>query len=207
MKTKQFGVDTFRWLCDRCLDQIEEWQSDLLLRDRQWIEGNQGVPFIHATRKWGTHIIGLDRLSSYPPRGELAPYMFIRAYRDTFLDGKIEWLKAVEQQHDVLQWLYFDGVKFQPTTFERALDIVRSYVSLIGRVWRRPALECLCEDTSLPVCIYTQNMRIAVVVAERNPVAMDGGADKAALLKLILEADGHLVWLNPEARHEQRCAS
>ena len=206
MKTIK-AVDTFRQLCECCLDQIAAFHTDLLVHDRHWIEGNPGVPFLHATRKWGTHLIGLDRLTSYPARGELSRYMFTQAYRDTFLDGKVEWIKAVEKQQQVLQWLYFDGRKFQTVTYERALDIVRSYISLIGRVWQRPGLDCLRDDPSLPVCIHRRNGRIAIVVADRNPIAMDGSQDKAELLKLILEADGHLVWLNPEVRHEQRCAS
>jgi hypothetical protein len=60
------------------LPQMEGYTEDLTKHDRQWIEDNPGVPFIHMTRSTGTIIIGLHSADSdyFPKYGETVRYLF-----------------------------------------------------------------------------------------------------------------------------------
>ncbi|MEI2421069.1 hypothetical protein V6O07_12415, partial [Arthrospira platensis SPKY2] len=75
---------------------MEGWQGDLKT-DGKWLEANPGVPFVHITRKTGTHIFPL-------PKHELlvadspAPHLFGTA-RPSEVYRQVEEMLEEQMRH------------------------------------------------------------------------------------------------------------
>jgi len=105
------------------------FQSDLD-HDRAWIEAHPGIPFIHITRRSGTHIFPLpapDALRDDKP----VPHLFGEA-RPSEVYAQVRALIAGQLKESGRLWLQFDGkrlAKRKPSAcladYDRALAIAR----------------------------------------------------------------------------------
>lgn len=177
-----------------CLDKIKDYQDDLLVHDKEWILANPGVPFIHATRNSGTHLIALRRLSDYPPEGVHVPYVFGQADRWKMMRDAKEWLSAVSRtwhDGDIKQYLYYEGSQLWPTTLKEATRIAEDYIKLVTRVWQEPALNGLATLTPTTIHVAHRYGKVGILVDGHETVWIQGTEEQAILLSVLLEADGH----------------
>lgn len=130
-------ADTYEKLKALCLPHLEAFQTDLLVHDKRSIEDNPGVPFLHFTRAWGTHMVVLIDAKDYPGDGEVVPYLFGRATREHVLAQTVrivEYMPKMDRQKCVC---YFDGATLKTITQQQAEEIARRYVRKIRRAWRK----------------------------------------------------------------------
>ncbi|MCK5614027.1 hypothetical protein KAR91_69835 [Candidatus Pacearchaeota archaeon] len=116
---------------------IEEYRNDLINIDKEWITDNPGVPFLHYTRNWGTHMIVLGPAEGYPKMGELVPYLFGQAGRDHILRQKMESAVYFDKNEKIELIQYYDGETVKTIDKKQALEIVRVYSDKIHKeFWR-----------------------------------------------------------------------
>ena len=117
---------------------LEGYREDLEKHDREAIEANPGVPFLHWTRKNGTHITFLSGADSYLAAGVYVPYLFGTADRRSILDQKSSvaehFLNPCNPKAKIV--LYYDGAKLRRITAEKALEIAKTYQRRIADGWR-----------------------------------------------------------------------
>jgi len=58
-------METYEELRNKVAGYITAYHDDLKKHDRDWIDSNPGVPFIHYTRSYGTHILPLPPAETY----------------------------------------------------------------------------------------------------------------------------------------------
>ena len=115
---------------------LEAYETDLN-HDKDWIENNPGVPFLHYTRATGTHLIPMNPSDTYPPAGTKVKYLFGRADREYILQGKLEmqdWFEDPLRDTPRLV-LYYDGQKLQPVTLAKAREIIEDYARATRSMW------------------------------------------------------------------------
>ncbi len=112
---------------------IESYHDDLVKHDKRWITDNPGVPFVHYTRIWGTHLISFDPVTSYPGKNVLVPYMFGRAGRDRILRGKMESGLYFDKSNQIKLIQYFDGSTIKTIKKPAALKLMQDYTRLMYR--------------------------------------------------------------------------
>ena len=128
-------------LCRRVSHMIEAYHEDLTEHDRKQIEADPTVPFIHFTRKYGTHMVMLYPADhrAWPARDEAAPYMFVGPrQRITHLDGINDWVQALVNR-DALIVHYFNEESFSVIREEEAVKIARAHVKAVKKTWETEA--------------------------------------------------------------------
>ena len=130
-------------LAARSLPLIQAYHSDLEKADRQWIEDHPGVPFIHATRDFGTDIVELYPADDpfWPPKGQRVPYLFGEADRDHILEQAAGTARYLQKRDRILLMLYYDGQTLRETTAKQAVKIAEDYDRSVRWAWAhaRPA--------------------------------------------------------------------
>ena len=107
----------------RCLPLIEAFRDDLLKHDRQFLEDNPGMPFLHLTRQCGTHLISLPCASTHFPRN-----------REHILDDTVKSVEYLAQSGSTRLALHFDGKTLREVTTADTLDVVRQWASRVRRM-------------------------------------------------------------------------
>jgi len=133
------GETLYAELHKRCIHKISKFESDLTAIDREWLIEHPGVPFIHVTRTYGTHLLALWPATQYPAPGEYVPYMFGVADRGHILHGLTDFLEAIVKVHagQVQQWLYYDGQRLVDATEARARTIVAKHIAATEAAWKK----------------------------------------------------------------------
>jgi len=125
------------------LPLLEAYETDLLTHDKNWIEANPGIPFMHYTRATGTHLISFSLAGSYPPSGTRVKYLFGTAEREKILQDKLEmqdWFESTVRRPPKLT-LHYDGRILTQVTIRKAREIVEDYVCAIRSEWKLMAKE------------------------------------------------------------------
>ena len=115
------------------LQHLEAYFSDLEI-DKSIIEDskNEGTPWIHVTRSWGTHMILFRKLDRYPKEGEVVPYLFRKADRWQILkEETIHNVAWMLRSKDVKLWLYYDENKLKTLSPREAEELVREYYEIM----------------------------------------------------------------------------
>jgi len=135
----------FQQLVDACLPSIEAYQTDLLTVDREMIEANPGVPFLHWTRSTGTWISFLYPADHprYPPKGVEIKYLFGLADREHIARQVQELAQGIVKNSNTLLTFHFDGHKLHRINDEAALKIARDYVRRTLEQFRNEELICV----------------------------------------------------------------
>lgn len=138
----------FEALAARVRPVLEDYKDDLELHDREMILHTPGLPFLHVTRKWGTHFQLLRPLADYPAQGEKVKYLFGFVGRDHILREIENWPRIFGHDTetekygvDYLFFTYYDPARAQLQTVTRAaaLAITRDYAATVNRAWHNPA--------------------------------------------------------------------
>jgi len=118
------------------LPLIKSYQTDLLKHDRRIIRQNPGVPFIHTTTEYGTHIVLLHGPDTYPGPGEQVKYLFGYADRYHILNQNVDFITYYPSQYRDSSILYYDGRStVKKITLAQAGYIARDYKHGILDVW------------------------------------------------------------------------
>ena len=111
-----------------CLPLIEAYHADLTKHDREAIENNPDVPFLHWTRRSGTWLIHLWPLEKLPKKGERVKYLFGTADREHIVREAATLARSFVNDRDgILCCYYFDGQKLWWLTVGEAYDRARQY--------------------------------------------------------------------------------
>ena len=141
-------MNVYEQLHEMSLPLLEAYESDLVTHDKDWIEVNPGIPFMHYTRATGTHLISFSLAGSYPPPGTRVKYLFGTADREKILQDKLEmqdWFESTVRKPPKLI-LHCDGRILKQVTISKAMEIVEDYVCAIRAEWKLAAKgdqECL----------------------------------------------------------------
>jgi hypothetical protein len=129
-------MNVYEQLHKRSLPLLEAYETDLT-HDKDWIDDNPGMAFMHYTRATGTHLISLGPSNTYPPAGTKVKYLFGMADRDKILQEKLEmqgWFENALREPPRLI-LCYDGRTLQPVTMSKARKILEDYVHAIRSEW------------------------------------------------------------------------
>ena len=130
-------MNIYEQLHKRSLPLLEAYETDLA-HDRDWMQDNPGIPFMHYTRATGTHLIPLNPSDTYPPAGTKVKYLFGKADREYILQGKLEMQAWFENRarESLKLILYFDGLTLKPKTLKKARAVLESYVHATRSEWK-----------------------------------------------------------------------
>jgi hypothetical protein len=119
---------------------IKSYRDDLEKWDRQAIESNPGVPFLHHTGESNTHISFLPPGDTYPAAGEYVKYLFGTADRHHILHQVYVMAEYFTRPSCTppLLVLHFDGERFHKIDAKRAVEIARDYCERTRNEWKRP---------------------------------------------------------------------
>lgn len=126
----------YKQLRAACLPRIQAFHKDLLLHDRKLIAAHQGTPFLHWTRKTGTHILFLIGADEYPPNGTHVPFLFGTADRQHLLTQAVAMTRL--DNGDLVH--YFDGQTLRVIDQRAAIEVGREYSSKIRGEWDAESL-------------------------------------------------------------------
>lgn len=125
---------------------IEAYHDDLLVHDRKMIVEDYagGTPFLHYTRKCGTHLFMLPAASVYPRKGERVPFLFGTASREELLQGVGDCVRSLwrsQERGDRPQEAvyHFDGEIFHQIDESKAMRICDRYRYEISTAWAEVA--------------------------------------------------------------------
>ncbi|HUU87522.1 MAG TPA: hypothetical protein VMX17_07180 [Candidatus Glassbacteria bacterium] len=114
---------------------IKDYRDDLLIHDKNAIEDNPNIPFLHFTGESGTIIEFLIPFEKYPKKGERIPYLFGTADRQHILEQIKEMVFAARKSTRQDLILYYDGMTNTHNLFDitqdKAEDIVTAYYEKI----------------------------------------------------------------------------
>jgi len=136
-------MNVYEQLHEMSLPLLEAYETDLMKHDKDWIEANPGIPFMHYTRATGTHLISFSLAGSYPPPGTRVKYLFGTADREKILQDKLEmqdWFESTVRKPPKLI-LHSDGQILTQMTLHKAREIVENYVRAIRSEWQSMAKE------------------------------------------------------------------
>jgi len=113
---------------------IYHYRQDLETHDKDWIESNPGVPFIHMTRSTGTQLIPLypHDHKGWPKAGENVSWLFGHTDRFGVLEGRLSIITAVSEPHE---FLYYSGSSLSRCSEDQAQTIIDSYRVNIKHAW------------------------------------------------------------------------
>lgn len=122
------------------LPLIEAYHNDLLKWDKEELEENPGVPFLHFTGKTGTNLLMMQPAdhSVWPEYGERVPYIFGHEDRWGILAGKTAYFEAtrdIADRNDLV--LHFDGKILKKINMKEAENIVWQYRRKVESAWHR----------------------------------------------------------------------
>ena len=119
---------------------LKSYRDDLEKHDREAIEENPSVPFLHWTRESGTYISFLPPADTYPAKDVYVPYVFGTAEREHLLREKVSMAEFCVNPcySNAKLVLYFDGLHFQKITAEKAVEISKEYRKHIQAEWSKP---------------------------------------------------------------------
>ncbi|MFC1766823.1 hypothetical protein ACFL6U_32705 [Planctomycetota bacterium] len=130
-------MNVYQQLHKKSLPLLEAYESDLM-HDKDWIENNTDIPFMHYTRATGTHLIPLNPSDTYPPAGTKVKYLFGMADREYILQGKLEmqdWFENALREPPRLI-LHYDGRTLHPVTLKKAREILEDYAHATRSEWK-----------------------------------------------------------------------
>ena len=124
---------------EKALPFIKAYHDDLLIHDKNAIEGNPNIPFLHFTGSTGTNIELLVDTSEYPRKGERVPYLFGTAGREHILDQKVKMVDHMTKVNRNDLTLYYPGEdkRVRTITHDKAKEIIREYRRRIEGIWRK----------------------------------------------------------------------
>jgi hypothetical protein len=125
-------MTTFERIFEKADKVVKSYRTDLDI-DRDCINQNPGVPFIHVAREMGTHIVLMPTADTYPTEGEVVPYLMGHADRHHMLDQIPIMVKCVVDNERTIQ--YFDGHTVKLITAEKAIGLAAEYVKTIRHQW------------------------------------------------------------------------
>ena len=118
---------------------IKMYRKDLLVHDKNAIEGAPGMPFLHFTGETGTHIEFMPGPEDYPKKGERVKYLFGTADRQHILDQRVKCVKHMPKltRQDVV--LFYPGGNFnvRDISQEMANGIINDYRREIQLHWEK----------------------------------------------------------------------
>lgn len=133
---------TFDQLAEIAAPHLKFYLDDLHKHDREALEKNAGVPFLHFTREAGTHMQFLPPADDacFPPAGVRVRYLFGTADRNHILDEHAATVRHYENSFNppALAIVHFDGLKLRIVSLKKAGEIVSAYQSAVRREWAKP---------------------------------------------------------------------
>ena len=133
-------MSVFAQLQSKCIGLIEAFHDDLNKHDKAAIDNRPGVPFVHVTRKHGTHVVFMPAAADYPAPGVFVPYLFADANREHVLTQVVEfadyWLRPRAEPVKAVH--YFDGRRLVEISLEKAQQVLREYGRRVRNDWHRP---------------------------------------------------------------------
>jgi len=131
--------NVYEQIKEKALPFIKAYSDDLLIHDKNAIEGNPNIPFLHFTGSTGTHIELLVDASEYPRKGERVPYLFATADREHILDQKVKIVDHMTKvnRNDLMLYYPGDGKRVRTITHDKAKEIIREYRRRIEGIWRK----------------------------------------------------------------------
>lgn len=125
-----------------CRPKMEGYLSDLEC-DREMIEANPTLRFIHVTRTYGTHIFFMRPANhpSWPAKGERIKYLFSTAGRDHILVQNRECVemfakRAKQGDPEIKAFHYFGGAGLTHIDPDMAVTLCNEHIASVRRVWR-----------------------------------------------------------------------
>ena len=127
-------MTTYEELKERCLPLIQRYHTDLTKYDREALEENPGVPFLHWTRDMGTHIVFLfEDDGHFPQDGKRVPFLFGTADRIQLARVPLEIARGcAKDRHYVL---HFDGKRLREIDCKKAVEIADQHYRKLLRTW------------------------------------------------------------------------
>ena len=124
---------------EKALPCLEAYHNDLIKHDKAILNQMPGVPFLHFTGTTGTTIVMMPTANSpdyYPEKNVRVPYLFGTADRHHILrDAKIT-VDALERCNRTALILHYNGINLRETSYNKAKEIIESYVKAIEYSWR-----------------------------------------------------------------------
>lgn len=116
---------------------IEHYHNDLLIHDKNAIEGNtENSPFLHFTGTLGTYIFIFEPSEKYPKAGERVKYIFGHADREHIINGVLESVKWCRNSNRQSLILYYDGTRISKINQDIAESLTDEYVTNMKKQWR-----------------------------------------------------------------------
>ena len=141
--TARLLSDTYEELEQACLPFIESYHADLTKHDKASITQNEGVPFLHWTRNYGTHITFLFHAThpTWPTQDYIkVPFIFGESDRRHILRENAGiaayWAKDVNQEQ-IRAVHHFNGVKLRKITLEKAVEIANQWRDATNAAWNK----------------------------------------------------------------------
>ena len=105
---------------------IKNFRRDLLVHDKNAIEKDPGMPFLHFTGETGTYIEFLPGPEDYPKKGERVKYLFGTASRNWILSQRTSCVEHMKKLNRQLLVLFFPGADkdVREITQEKAEEII-----------------------------------------------------------------------------------
>ncbi len=131
--------NVYEQIKEKALPFIKAYHDDLLIYDKNEIEGNPNIPFLHFTGSTGTNIELLVDTSEYPKKGERVPYLFGTAGREHILDQKVKMVDHMTKvnRNDLMLYYPGEGKRVRTITHDKAKEIIREYRRRIEGIWRK----------------------------------------------------------------------
>lgn len=128
----------FENLREKCLPLIENYRDDLLRHDRNTITGCPCIPFIHITRRLGTHMALMfpPDHESWPGEDESQRHLFGFATREEILDDRMALIRHTEREKNSLRIFHFDGSRLREITLFEAGRTMEDYIKKTKEEWR-----------------------------------------------------------------------
>lgn len=141
--TARLLSDAYEELESACLPLIEAYHPDLTKHDRLAITQNDGVPFLHWTRNYGTHITFLFHAThpTWPTQDYIkVPFIFGESGRRHILNENAGiaayWAKDVNRGQ-IRAVHHFDGEKLRKITLEKAVEIAIQWRDATNSAWNK----------------------------------------------------------------------
>lgn len=125
-------MTTYEQLAAAVEPHLEAYHDDLRRHDREWLEANPGVPFLHYTRRTGTDLVELAPIDRLPKAGERVPYLFGTADREHIVNMVRSLARYFARENDRLCH-HFDGSKLRRIDGATALKLAEDYTRAMGR--------------------------------------------------------------------------
>ena len=130
--------NTIKTLNTISFPRLKAYYADLFVHDKREINKHPAnTPFIHITRDYGTYLTMLAGPEFYPKKFETVRYLFGTADRYRILEQLDSSIVHCQKNNPNALVIYFDGMKFQKVSFEKALKIVHRHMDEIKEQWSK----------------------------------------------------------------------